>query len=771
MCTSAASRLAIHVHGIVQGVGFRPFVYRLATEMGLAGWVLNSAQGVFIEVEGESAALDTFVRRVEKEKPPRAFIQGLEATHLDVIGYAGFVVRESDGGGSKSTLILPDVAACPDCIREIFDPSDRRCGYPFTNCTNCGPRFSIILRLPYDRANTTMSAFEMCPACRAEYDDPANRRFHAQPNACPQCGPRLELWDRLGHASAVERTALAAAARAILDGEIVAVKGLGGFHLVVDARNDDAVRKLRRQKGREEKPFALMVPSIQAARAFARVSEAEERLILSPETPIVLVERLPEDNGCGSAIARAVSPNNPYVGVMAPYTPLHHLLLAELGVPVVATSGNLSEEPICTEEREAIERLGNIADLFLVHNRPIARHVDDSVVRVMMNRELVLRRSRGYAPFPVMVDEPLAPMLAVGAHLKNTVAVPVGGGVCVSQHIGDLESPQSYEAFQRVIHDFTSMYDLKLEAVACDLHPDYLSTQYARGIGIPVIGIQHHFAHVLSCMAENRIRAPVLGVSWDGTGYGPDGTVWGGEFLLVKDEDYQRAAHLRTFRMPGGDKAVREPGRCALGVLYELLGDEAFNQTDLAPFYTFPAGDIAVMRAMLERGLNAPVTSSAGRLFDAFASLLGIRQKMAFEGQAAMELEFAVDGDDTDEYYPFYIHPGPAGADIVDWGPTVLSAIGDSRRGAALERIASKIHNSLVDMILSVSIKVGVERVALTGGCFQNRCLTERAVRRLREEGFRPYWHQRIPPNDGGISLGQLVGAARILRSGAERKV
>jgi len=731
-------------------VGFRPFIYRLATELGLKGWVLNSAQGVFIEVEGEPQTLRQFVWRVETDKPPRAFIQSLEQSVLDPVGYTTFEIRHSEEGGEKSALILPDIATCADCLRELFDPGDRRYLYPFTNCTNCGPRYSIIEALPYDRPNTTMKAFRMCPKCREEYENPLDRRFHAQPNACPECGPHLELWDEKGICLAQHHEALLRAVEAIREGRIVAIKGLGGFHLVVDACNDSAVRRLRERKRREEKPFALMYPSLQTVKAHCEVNEVEERVLRSPESPIVLLRR--KD---GEAVAPSVTPNNPYLGVMLPYTPLHHLLMRELGFPIVATSGNLSDEPICTDEREALHRLAGIADLFLVHNRPIARHVDDSVVRVLLGRELVLRRARGYAPLPVLVKEPLPPLLAVGAHLKNTVALSVGRQVFISQHIGDLETPQALEAFHRVIADVKELWEHQPQAVACDRHPDYLSTQAAHDMGLPVVPVQHHLAHILSCMAENELETPVFGISWDGTGYGTDSTIWGGEFLMVREGSWERFAHLRPFRLPGGDRAIKEPRRSALGVLYELLGDDAFDLLQ----GVFPPSERRLLEQMLRQGVNTPRTTSAGRLFDAVASLLGLRQVVHFEGQAAMELEFLTHGTPTDEVYPFSLS-GRALPHVLDWSAMIEAILQDVRQGTPRPLIATRFHNTLVEMMVGVARAAGIERVALSGGCFQNAYLTERAVRRLREEGFRPYWHQRVPPNDGGIALGQIVGAA-----------
>jgi hydrogenase maturation protein HypF len=801
------TRLKLVVRGAVQGVGFRPFVFRLAEELKLAGWVNNSPQGVFIEVEGPHSALEKFLLRLEAEKPPRSFIQSLESSWLDATGFKKFEIRESETGGGKTALVMPDIATCPDCLREMFDPKNRRHRYPFTNCTNCGPRFSIIESLPYDRANTSMKQFAMCRACQAEYDDPRDRRFHAQPNACPTCGPRLELWQGSRVCENAEDPgfhkrgydALLAAAQAIRAGKIVAVKGIGGFHLMVDARNEAAVKRLRERKHREEKPFALMFPSLESVQSVCEVSPLEERLLRSPEAPIVLLRRLSTLN---SQLSTSIAPGNPNLGAMLPSNPLHHLLMAELGFPVVATSGNLSDEPICTDEREALERLGGIADVFLVHNRPIVRHVDDSIVRVMLDRKMILRRARGYAPLPVLlkstVHSPQATVvLAVGAHLKNAVALSVGNQVFISQHIGDLETEPAHDAFRRVIADFEKLYGAQPEIIAADLHPDYLSTKFAlerrpparyelkktsgqRAVpeaGVPIVAqVQHHIAHVLSCMAENEVEAPALGVSWDGTGYGSDGTIWGGEFFQIADGHIERIAHLRPFRLPGGDKAVREPRRPAIGLLYEMSGDAVFSRKDWPPVAAFSRTELAALKTMLAKNLNSPVTSSIGRLFDVVASLINLRQIMRFEGQAAMELEFALDEIVTEECYELRVaaHEDarptttpnsalrtPHSALILDWSPMVEAILSDVQNSVAIGRISAKFHNALAEAVVAVTKKTGGRCVVLSGGCFQNRYLTERTVRRLQAEGFQPYWHQRVPPNDGGIALGQVVAALR----------
>lgn len=759
-------RLHVAIRGAVQGVGFRPFVYHLATEMNLLGWVLNSNEGVFIEAEGEKELLEKFLLRLEAEKPPRSFIQSIEFSYLDPVSLHGFEILQSSAEGAPSALVLPDIATCPDCLADILDPSNRRYRYPFTNCTNCGPRFTIIESLPYDRGNTSMKLFEMCPDCRREYEDPRDRRFHAQPNACPVCGPRLELWDTTGETMAHGDEALLGAVSAVRAGKIVAVKGLGGFHLVVDARSQEAVERLRARKRREEKPLALMYPTLSAVRDHCEVSCFEERLLLSPESPIVLLRRASGPAAAVDPITPSVAPGNPYLGVMLPYSPLHHLLMRELAFPVVATSGNISDEPICTDEREAFQRLGGVADMFLVHNRPIVRHVDDSIVRVMMDRELVLRRARGYAPLPLNLKKPAPPMLAVGAHLKNTVALAVRNNVFISQHIGDLETPEAFEAFRKVIASFHTIYGIQPETVVADMHPDYLSTKFARAYGKPLLEVQHHYAHIAACMAENELDAPVLGVSWDGTGYGLDGSVWGGEFLVVDDNSFRRVATLRSFRLPGGASAIKEPRRTAIGVLYEILGDALFAQNDLIPLRSFNPAELGVLRQALTKSINSPLTSSAGRLFDAVAALTGVRQGNSFEGQAAMELEFAITEGAEGDVYPFTLdlRRGESGATdliIADWGPMVLALLADLRHGVPVGTVSTRFHRTLAEIIVAVAQRVALERVALSGGCFQNRFLTERAVQRLEAAGFRPYWHQRIPPNDGGIAVGQIVAALR----------
>ncbi len=755
-------RTRIKIKGVVQGVGFRPFIYRLAHQLGLTGWVLNSPQGVVIEAEGEPASLQIFLSRIRSDLPPHASIRSLQHTYLEPSGFNGFKVRPSKPGGKKSAHILPDMATCPECLRELFDPADRRYRYPFINCTHCGPRYSIIESLPYDRAHTTMKHFVLCPACRDEYEDPANRRFHAQPNACPECGPHLQLWDEKGNCLSQKNDALLQAARDLLSGKIVALKGIGGFQLLVDARNEKAVNRLRERKGRQEKPFALMLPSLEAAKEIFAVSKLEAELLRSPQSPITLLKMRA---AAKNMLAHGIAPGNPCLGLMLPYSPLHHLLMRELGIPIVATSGNRSEEPICTDQREALKRLGGIADSFLVHDRPIARHIDDSVAKVLLGHTQILRRARGYAPLPIHVKVKMPPAVAVGGHLKNTVAASSGEDVFLSQHLGDLDNRETFSAFRMALADLQKMYEFQPDRVVRDCHPDYLSSQHAEQWGLPVISVQHHIAHVFACMAEHNLDGNVLGVSWDGTGYGLDGTVWGGEFFKVSPNAIERAAHLRTFPLPGGESAVREPRRAALGLLFETTNHFADSDSGLPPFKAFNSAEIKVLETALKKKINSPMTSSAGRLFDAVASITGIRQVTNFEGQAAMGLEFASEGERSGDCYQFKLSPkkDPQSQPqmILDWRPMIHDILDDLEKETPVGLISRKFHNTLIEMIVVTAAKLGVKDIVLTGGCFQNQMLAEGVVRRLREEGFRPYWHQRIPPNDGGISVGQIVAAAK----------
>ena len=753
------ARVRLIICGGVQGVGFRPFIYRLAQKNGLHGWVMNTPQGVTIEVEGGAAAISAFVPGIALEKPLRSFILSMESVWITPQGAKGFEIRASDSQGKTSALVLPDIATCPDCLKDILNPQNRRHGYPFTNCTQCGPRFSIITSLPYDRPNTSMGTFVMCADCRHEYDDPLNRRFHAQPNACTRCGPHLEWWDGEGRVLCTHYGALDAAVAAITGGAIIALKGLGGFQLLADATNQDAVLRLRAAKQREEKPFAIMESSLEEALRECEISELEQSLLCSPESPIVLLRRRPGSR----RIAPAVAPGNPILGVMLPYTPLHHLVMRRVGRPVVATSGNRADEPICTDEYEALGRLRGIADFYLVHNRPIARHVDDSIARIMLGRISILRRARGYAPLPVQLTHAPPHTVALGAHMKSAVALSVGKSVFVSQHLGDLESTPSLDAFHHTITDFQHLYAVEPEVIVADGHPDYLSVKAAPGLvertGSRLVTLQHHLAHILSCMADNELPPPVLGVAWDGTGYGLDGTIWGGEFLRVTPDGVERFAHMRCFPLPGGDAAAREPRRSALGLLYAIYGGEVFGMTDLAPLASFSATERAILETALLRKINTPITSSMGRLFDAVASLIGLRQKASFEGQAAMECEW-ISGDcpTSSAPYPFTIRSGGnSKAVVLDWEPMIRGMIANLREHRLPAELSARFHRTLAEMILRIARLSGLPNVVLSGGCFQNESLLTHTVRLLKREGYSPFWHQRIPPNDGGIALGQVA--------------
>jgi hydrogenase maturation protein HypF len=737
-------RLQIKIQGTVQGVGFRPFIYRLAQDMGVSGWVRNSMQGLWIEVEGARSQLDEFIHRLQQEKPSQAIIQHLQVSEIDSIADSTFTILSSVDG-EKTATIPPDLSVCSECLKELFDPANPRYRYPFINCTQCGPRFSIVKALPYDRSNTSMNGFRMCDRCRAEYENPLDRRFHAQPIACPHCGPHLKLWDHRGQTLASGEVALQVVTQAIQAGKIIAVKGLGGFHLMADARNQTAMTHLRHRKHRPDKPFAVMYPSLKAVQQDCEVSDLEAQLLTSAEAPIVLLRR--QSN---LEMSDRVAPNNPYLGVLLPYTPLHHLLLSELNAPIVATSGNLSSEPICIDEWEVVSRLQGIADAFLVHDRPILRPIDDSIVQVVANRPMMLRRSRGYAPLPIALSKPVSNLLAVGAHLKNTVAVTVGSNLFLSQHIGDLENQPTLQAFEQAIASFQEIYAVHPQQIAHDLHPDSLSTQYAlQNLPSNLIPIQHHHAHIASCMTDNELEGTVLGIAWDGTGYGTDSTIWGGEFLLATLTDFQRVGYFKPFRLPGGEQAVRQPRRAAIALLYEVWGEAVFDRTDLASVQAFSSQERRVLQTMLQKQINSPWTSSAGRLFDAIAALLNLVQISTFEGQAAMALEFAVTS--TDESYPFTIQ------DYVDWTPTLQAILIDLERETSVGIVSAKFHNTMVEVILQFARQLKQERVVLSGGCFQNRYLCDRAITRLRAEGFQPYWHHRIPPNDGGIAVGQAI--------------
>lgn len=754
-------RIYIAIRGAVQGVGFRPFIYKLANELDLKGYVLNNSTGVFIEVEGNETILRDFLLRIETDKPKLSVITSLEHSFLDPTGYSKFEIRESEENDDVSALILPDIAVCDDCLKEMFEPNDRRYLYPFINCTNCGPRFSIIESLPYDRPNTSMKIFAMCDQCREDYNDSSDRRFHAQPTACSECGPQLFLWDEKGKVISEKDEALKQTINLIREGKIIALKGLGGFQLIVDATSDEAVNQLRKRKHREEKPFALMFPTLETIKDICEISNVEERVLGSPESPIVILRRKSEINNPKSEISLKVAPHNPYLGTMLPYTPLHHLLMKELNIPIVTTSANLSEEPICIDELEALERLKGIAEYYLVHNRPIIRHVDDSIVRVILGRELVMRRARGYAPLPIMVSEKYdsqkkRTILAVGGHIKNTVALKKENNIFISQHIGDLSTEESNKTFKKVIDDFQLLYDGKPEEIISDLHPEYISTKYAKELNKQIEQVQHHYAHIAACRFENQVEGEVLGVSWDGTGYGLDGTVWGGEFFLSDDNSYKHFAQFRKFMLPGGEKAIKEPRRSLAGILFEITRGSFINEFSDLLENKFSFVELGLIANMFSKKINSPLTSSVGRLFDAVSSLLNICDRSNYEGQAAMMLEFASEMNKKD-YYKFDIKESDK--HIIDWQPMIISITNDLRNDINPSAIAAKFHNTLAKVILEITKKSGLKKVVLSGGCFQNAFLTERTINLLHENDYQVYWHQRIPTNDGGIALGQIAAS------------
>ncbi|MGH3252150.1 MAG: carbamoyltransferase HypF [Trebonia sp.] len=769
MCgTSKVIRTAVRVEGIVQGVGFRPFVYSLATGLGLRGLVGNDVDGVFAEVEGTPAAVREFLLLLERDAPPLARIERVTTKPMTPGGStsataAVFAIAASAPAGPRRTLVSADTATCADCLRELADPADRRFGYPFINCTNCGPRFTIVRDVPYDRPLTTMAGFAMCERCAAEYHDPADRRFHAQPTCCPACGPGLTLLDPAGVELPGEP--LARAAELLRQGRVLAIKGLGGYHLAVDAANEDATALLRARKRREDRPFAVLAADLAAARRLCEVDAAAADLLTSPGRPIVLLPRSRSAGTSGSgtaqpAISAATAPGNRQLGIMLPYTPLHHLLIRAAACPLVLTSGNSSGEPIVYRDAEALATLGGIADAFVRHDRPIHIRTDDSVVRAFRGRPMLIRRSRGYVPEPIVVRGGFPrPVLACGAELKNTFCLAKERHAFVSHHIGDLENAETLRSFTEGIEHFRRLFDIAPVVVAHDLHPEYLSTKYAFELdGVELQGVQHHHAHIASCLADNGVGGPVIGVAFDGTGYGTDGTIWGGEFLVADLAGFQRGGHLEPVPMPGGAAAIRQPWRMAAAYL-----DAAFSGA--------PPEGLGVVRrnqarwpaviALSRRGVNSPLTSSAGRLFDAVAAVLGVRDEISYEGQAAVELEQLADPAET-SYYPAGIgnhHPfGVLGIDLV------RAAVGDLAAGIAREIIAARFHNGLAALIEAgcglLRERHGLGTVALSGGVFQNSLLLRAAVSRLEARGFRVLVHSRVPCNDGGISLGQAVVAA-----------
>lgn len=759
-------RRRILIDGVVQGVGFRPFIYSLAREHGLTGFVLNHSSGVRIEVEGDSAALEQFQRDIHARRPPLSVMTSFETEDIDLVHEPEFLIVASESITSASTPVSPDIAICDDCLGELRNPGDRRFGYPFINCTNCGPRFTIIRDLPYDRPATTMAAFRMCPLCDAEYHDPLNRRFHAQPNACSDCGPHvsLVLSTAVGFEEQAASTGPAsiAAAKALLSqGSILGIKGIGGFHLACDATSDATLRLLRDRKSRIEQPFAIMARDLAVVRTFAEVSAEEERLLTSRARPIVLLRsRKP------NLVSSHVAPRNEYLGVMLPYAPLHYLLLDE--TPLVMTSANLSGEPIVRENEEARSRLHGIADALLVHNREIEVVCDDSVVRTFENREIPLRRSRGYAPLPIVLKQPVEGLLAVGAELKATFCITKGQFAYLSQHIGDMGTLETQRAFETALKHMLRLFRVEAGLVVCDQHPGYLSTRWAKEFaqqrGIELIEVQHHHAHVAALSAEAGLepQESVIGVAFDGTGYGSDGAIWGGEFLVASQSSFRRFGHLRYVPLPGGDASIKHPARTALAHLWRAGLDWS---AVLDPVQEFSAGDLGVLRRQFEKNLNCVQSSSMGRLFDAVSALVGVRQRVNYEGQAAMELE-ALCVPETVKPYPFPLTVGETV--ILEPAPLLEAILADLRAGTSTSRIATRFHHSVAAAIVDVSLlgrdSTGLNTVALTGGVFQNIVLLSLTVEKLRRADFQVLWHRIVPANDGGLALGQAAIGSALLR-------
>ncbi|MEU7898103.1 carbamoyltransferase HypF [Nonomuraea sp. NPDC049152] len=746
-------RAAVLVEGIVQGVGFRPFVYGLATGLGLDGLVGNDERGVFIEVEGAHASVEEFLEALRTSPPPLALVERISSGLVPATGQAGFVIASSATGGRRSVLVSPDVATCADCLREMGDPADRRYGYAFTNCTNCGPRFTIVHGVPYDRPNTTMAAFAMCEECAREYHDPADRRFHAQPVCCPACGPRLRLLDRNGEEIAgdpVEGTA-----RLLGRGGVLAIKGLGGYHLAAVAACAAGVTALRERKHREDKPFAVMVPDLDAARLLCVMDAAEESLLTSRARPIVLLRRRGH-----AEVAPLVAPGNRWLGLMLPYTPLHHLLLGRLGRPIVLTSGNVSDEPIVYVDEEAVPRLGGIADAFLTHDRSIHTRTDDSVVRAFRGEDLPIRRSRGYVPYPLALASPVPrTVLGCGAELKHTFCLARDGHAFVSHHIGDLENYETLRSFTEGVDHFTRLFDLTPEVIAHDLHPEYLSTKYALAReGADLVGVQHHHAHIASCLADNGVAGPVIGVAFDGLGYGEDTTLWGGEFLVADLAGFSRAGTLATVPMPGGVAAIKQPWRMAAAHLDAAYEGEAPADLDVV---RRNAARWEAVVTLARRGVSAPLTSSMGRLFDAVATIVGGRDAITYEGQAAIELEQWADEGEDGAYRCPLVGEEPF---VVPCAELVRAVVEDLRAGTDRAMIAARFHNAIAHVVADGCVRLreagGPGTVALSGGVFQNLLLLGRSSDLLEARGFRVLTHHRVPPNDGGISLGQAAVAA-----------
>lgn len=764
------SRLRLNITGAVQGLGFRPFVFRLAEELHLAGWVRNTPAGVEIEIEGHPKQLSAFRTRLETDAPPLARLFTIEPCTLPPAGYAEFNIQESGAHSAAVPVILPELATCDQCVADIFNPDNRRYYYPFTNCTHCGPRYTIIEDLPYDRERTAMRIFSMCSTCREEYGNPADRRFHAQPNACPDCGPSLLLYDatgtllRKGRKPGDIKAMLNRAVDTLRSGGIVSILGLGGVQLLTDAANEEAVRRLRSRKARDAKPFALMVPTVETARTLARLSPDEERILRSPSAPIVLLTRR-----AGAPIAPSVAACSPSLGIMLPHTPLHHLLLKKYGAPLVCTSGNLSGAPLCHTPEDALRSLRRIADLHLLHDRPILRPVDDSVVRVFRGREIVVRRARGYAPLPVGPSQG-PDTLALGGELKNTLCWRAHGLAVLSQHLGDLETEASTSTFRREIDNLGRLLHAGYGRLIVDSHPDYAASRYGRYLalkkGLTVISVQHHVAHVMACIEENHTPRPALGTAWDGTGYGTDGTIWGGEFFDVGETDCRRIAHLRLYPLPGGDAAAREPARCALSLLHSLSA-EACPTLRKTVNRELAATVRDAVRSMMDKCFNSPLTSSMGRLFDAVSCYLGFHGPNLCEGHAAMQLEtLARRYHETEQNKPSPLSweiREENGCLVCDWEPVLRLLDSELKRGASAEELAWRFHDGLAELIVRIAQSCRRTHIAVGGGCFLNTLLLDLLCDRTEQAGLTFDYPQRVPAHDGGLAYGQLAAAGLTL--------
>ena len=741
-------RKKITVQGIVQGVGFRPFIYNLAVSNKLNGFVSNTSQGVVIEVEGTNNQIDNFIENVKLQAPPLSLITDISYNEIVPLKSKNFIIKDSSGNESTATLISPDITVCQDCIKELFDPSDKRYHYPFINCTNCGPRYTIIDNIPYDRPYTSMKNFKMCKDCQAEYDDPTNRRFHAQPNACPNCGPQVQLFDSKQKLQDVE-DAITVTREKLKEGKIVAIKGLGGYHLAVDATNNKLVQKLRKLKGRDEKPFALMVRNLNVAHKYCIISKEEEQSLQSPRSPIILLKKLPNCN-----IADSVAPGNDFLGFMLPYTPLHHVMFEDLETPLIMTSANYSEEPICIYNDEAFARLSNIADYFLIHDRDIYLRSDDSVAIYLAHKLRYLRRSRGIVPQPVFVKSRGPSVLAVGGELKNTVCLLKDDKAFISQHIGDLENVEAYNFFKMTIEHLQRIFDIKPELIVHDLHPQYFSNQWAKEqSGMNTIAVQHHHAHMAACMADNQLNEPVIGIIMDGTGYGTDGTIWGGEILIGDYNNFDRFAHFEQMPLPGGDAAIKAPWRTAISYLYKTFGSSLPN----LPF--IDNHDIKPIIEMVDKNVNSPLTSSCGRLFDAVAALSGGRQTIRYEAQAAIELMQAFESIDV-RPFAYEIEQVNSRRNILIQ-PIIRSLVRSIQNNESFSKISSRLHKTLVQIFLEIANEArnetDISNIALSGGVFQNLILFENTILALEKANFKVYTHSQVPTNDGGVSLGQAM--------------